>query len=524
MKIKKIKLKNWFKRFQNLTIDLGENPSRIIALIWNNWSWKSSVFDWMTALNSIHRRLWTAWNKKMQFYSMEQNDWYRLDLSIDIDFDNWNFRQVYDTKTNSWKGNTLFSFRNSYRFNSNLDITSIAAIPDIKDNWYGASNSVDLDDRMTQNYQRLFIKYDKILNDENLRPMEAKKRVIWELNSFIKNCLDLEINNLWSIQDNKWRLFFKKDGHPQIFDFNVLSAWEKEVIDILLDLYLRKDEYNDTIYIIDEPELHLNTSIQKKLLIEINKIIPENCQIWIATHSIWFLRALQNELNQDSSIIYFDPEFKLASEVKTLEPIEKNRENWKKIFSTALDDIIWLLSPENIIYCEWSPEPDNEWNEQWFDAGVYNDIFKNEFPNYFFISSDWCSQVQNYSELALVVLKKAFIDVNIIKLVDKDNKTDEQRELFISEWGKMLQRYAIENYLLDKEIINKFCIQNWTTFDENFYNQQIPDIINPKLKNTIWPLMQKFSSIRDKGIFLKELWKLITSETKIYQELKEIIF
>ena len=39
-------------------------------------------------------------------------------------------------------------------------------------------------------------------------------------------------------------------------------SFEKEVIDIILDIYLRRDEYKNTIYIIDEPELHLNTAIQ----------------------------------------------------------------------------------------------------------------------------------------------------------------------------------------------------------------------------------------------------------------------
>ena len=41
----------------------------------------------------------------------------------------------------------------------------------------------------------------------------------------------------------------------------------------------------------------LNTAIQKKLLLEINKMVPSDCQIWVATHSIGFLRALQDELN-----------------------------------------------------------------------------------------------------------------------------------------------------------------------------------------------------------------------------------
>ena len=80
----------------------------------------------------------------------------------------------------------------------------------------------------------------------------------------------------------------------------------KEVVDILLDLYLRRDSYNDSIYIIDEPELHLNTAIQRMLINEINKMVPSNCQIWIATHSIGFLRALQNELKDISQVINFN--------------------------------------------------------------------------------------------------------------------------------------------------------------------------------------------------------------------------
>ena len=44
MKIKSINLKG-YKRFHNLTIDLGENPARIVALVGPNGCGKSSVFD-----------------------------------------------------------------------------------------------------------------------------------------------------------------------------------------------------------------------------------------------------------------------------------------------------------------------------------------------------------------------------------------------------------------------------------------------------------------------------------------------
>ena len=46
MKIKKLHLKK-YKRFSDLTIDLGETPKRIIALVGPNGCGKSSVFDAM---------------------------------------------------------------------------------------------------------------------------------------------------------------------------------------------------------------------------------------------------------------------------------------------------------------------------------------------------------------------------------------------------------------------------------------------------------------------------------------------
>jgi chromosome segregation ATPase len=47
MRIKKIELKDGYKRFHHLTIDLGDRPARIVALVGPNGCGKSSVFDGM---------------------------------------------------------------------------------------------------------------------------------------------------------------------------------------------------------------------------------------------------------------------------------------------------------------------------------------------------------------------------------------------------------------------------------------------------------------------------------------------
>ena len=51
MRIKKLHLKK-YKRFFDLTIDLGEDPKRVIALIGPNGCGKSSVFDSMLFRNN----------------------------------------------------------------------------------------------------------------------------------------------------------------------------------------------------------------------------------------------------------------------------------------------------------------------------------------------------------------------------------------------------------------------------------------------------------------------------------------
>ena len=59
-----------------------------------------------------------------------------------------------------------------------------------------------------------------------------KKHIIDELNGSISQCIDLKIVNLGNIEDNKGTLFFsKKDYGDKTFEYNLLSAGEKEVVD-----------------------------------------------------------------------------------------------------------------------------------------------------------------------------------------------------------------------------------------------------------------------------------------------------
>lgn len=534
MKIKKVQIKNGYKRFHNLTIDLGDNPKRIVALIGPNGCGKSSVLDALLYSNSLFGQ--AVGNKGMRDYTyhsmlqtpnISSND-------VEITLESGNFRQIRQSLQNSGNQNTIFSFRSSYRYNGNLKVQRTNALPELRLNNYGASLTIDIDDKMDINYQRLHIMYNNYLNETDSKPSEAKLKIIGDLNIALQNCLDIKIESLGDIAANQGSLYFSKIDHPKFFEFNVLSSGEKEVVDLILDIYLRKDEYKESIYLIDEPELHINTSIQRKLIIEINKLVPPNCQIWFATHSIGFLRALQDELRNESQIIEFKNGEKYGSTSVILSPVPMTRTNLKRIFSTALDDLTNLISPKRIIYCEGKDIPGIGNSENGLDANVLNNIFNEKYNETIFVSSGGNTELDQRSQIAIKILSKVFSEIDILVLKDRDissgrQTTENDRQIYLQNNPKnhrVLKRWEIENYLFDKEVLKKYCSLNSLNFDEIEYDKFVTDIINQNLKD-VTGRIKNFCGINtniNPEIFKIELSKIITQDMIIFSELENDVF
>jgi ABC-type cobalamin/Fe3+-siderophores transport system ATPase subunit len=534
MKVKKIQLKNGYKRFHDLTIDLGNTPKRIIALVGPNGCGKSSVLDGFLFLhNNTYGRIGNNDPKNYIYHSMLQIPNFNYQ-NIVIEFDNGTFNTIRQQKQSNGKENTIFSFRSPYRYNSNLKVQQSKATSEIRLNNYGATTSCDIDDKMEENYRRLYVKYNKYLNDTDCKPSEAKAKIIGDLNASLKSCLDIEIVSIGDIEANKGTIYFKKLDHPKEFEFNVLSSGEKEVVDLLLDLYLRQDEYDDTIFLIDEPELHINTAIQRKLLIEVDKLVGKDCQIWVATHSIGFLRALQTELKDDCQIIQFEQGRKWASETITLTPIKSTNAKWKEIFKTALDDLTGLICPKRIIYCEGKDKPGANGQEKGFDANVFNNIFGEKYPDTLFVSSGGNTELDQRSEIALDILKKALVDVEIWVLKDRDvssgKKNDENdRQVYLKnnpQNFKIMKRWEIENYLFDKEVLKKYCNKNSLQFDEAEYDKFVTDIINQNIKDETGRIKNfcRITTSINAETFKINLSECFSEDMTVYQELEQCIF
>ena len=98
-----------------------------------------------------------------------------------------------------------------------------------------------------------------------------------------------------------YRLMIENED-KSIVDLDQLSSGEREVIAFFT--YLCTKAINNSIIIIDEPELHLHSKWQSIILFAIHKIFP-NIQLFVASHS--------NEIHQASSESEL---FELEQEVK----------------------------------------------------------------------------------------------------------------------------------------------------------------------------------------------------------------
>ena len=527
MRVKTVKLVG-FKRFDHLTIDLGDTPKKIIAMVGPNGCGKSSVFDGFEQ----QLRPWTSNSPEdIEFYSKLL---FREDNEANLPNGQFNPQKAvtvtFDLGVLHKKS---FYFRTSYRYTPKLDLREIKSINEKQSRQDHPISSIAMDQRLINNFAKLH----SILYSEYTKGSKTGNQIhgefIEKINNILSNILDVRISGLGNPMEQKGQLYFSKSNTIN-FPYANLSSGEKEVIDIVIDLVIKSEEYTETVYCIDEPELHLNTAIQRKLLVEINRLIPANCQLWVATHSIGFIRALQNELKENAQILDFSEKDYFTGS-QTIEPIVPNRRNWIRIFGTALDDLTDLVSPRRIVYCEGRAEPGPNGCKRGLDEQVYENIFSAAFPDTAFVSSGGQTELDQRRDIAIRILGKEFKEMEIWVLKDRDmasgklvDEAARQNYLDHNEsHHRVLKRRELENYLFDKEILSKYCEStDGLTFDEAAYDEFVTGINNQNVKDEISRIKNfcgiKTSISEDK--FKLNLSKHITEETEVYKELRECIF
>lgn len=335
MKIKKIEIKN-NKILKDISVDFEKNGKIIdtIVVAGSNGSGKT------TFLESI-------WN-----YFLEISE-YRRDIleKVDITF-NDDFERLKDLNIIShlklvdyFKKNDIKSYQET--ISSFKVLPKLIYIPteinfsEVKTettNFYkGYSFFNMVDFNMIKDIPSYIVsRIMYMLNqDETLTMLDARKKVTEEING-IFNILELDVKLKGISRDGKNMPIFE-NSQGEEFDINELSSGEKQLF--LRTLSIKMLEPEDSIILIDEPELSLHPKWQQQI-IKVYQSIGKNNQIIVATHSPHILGSVPSE-----NIIILS-----KNEENKIVPItgEELYSSYGQTSDRILEDIMGMKSARNI--------------------------------------------------------------------------------------------------------------------------------------------------------------------------------
>lgn len=163
---------------------------------------------------------------------------------------------------------------------------------------YKFLNSVD--EKIAQDVPNYFATYiDRVVYSRDQKPAESIKSACDEINSIFK---ELEMES-WIIglkkDGSRMPIFRNKTGKE--FDITGLSSGEMQLF--LRIISLKMLEINNSIILVDEPEISLHPSWQQRI-IKVYENIGKNNQVIAATHSPHVVSSVPNE---NLRILLVDP-------------------------------------------------------------------------------------------------------------------------------------------------------------------------------------------------------------------------
>ena len=512
MKIKSVHLQN-FKRFTDLKIQNIPPTAKLVVLLGPNGCGKSSLFDAMWYKSYEYRGLGRG-RDDLDYYSKTSAQRRRIE-PIDVKFHN-------DSQSDKRKA---IYVRTAYRNDPVLDIGAIQTMPPIFQETRFRT-MIENDAAVTGNYQRLVSNAveDAFNREDRLKTLgDFQDEILGEIQAAMRRLFpDLVLNSLGNPLNEKSFTFDK--GTSKRFLYKNLSGGEKSAFDLLLDIFVKKVEYDDTVFCIDEPEAHMNPRLQGRLLKELFDLVDDESQLWIATHAIGMMRkALQLYGQHKDQVVFLDFTDGNFDGSEVIEPTKPDRRFWEQTHEIALDDLAALVAPDQIVICEGSH------GDEGFDAECYNQIFSEEFPDTKFVSAGGKRDLQNYISVVGAVTKGA----NVFGLRDHDkNLTSREVQELETKGIKVLKREKIENYLLADDVLYALC-QN-----EKLEPHQEKVTELTKLRDGFSDIKKVPHQIRNKviewgahgvgetyeGILRDTLASLIKPGMSTYDELKEIIF
>ena len=447
MRIKKVRLKN-YKRFTDLTIaDLPET-ARLVVLVGPNGTGKSSVFDSFLLKTKAAVNNYRLSGGTEQYYEKvpQSHTTHEVASRVSIEF------HGADEGPVAWR--SAFQVRSAYRNESDFHIDQLRATSST-DAEPLIARIIDPDESVSKNYQRMVWKRLQDMDrdaPEEVTIGEYRRESLGDLQKAMHGLFSdpgLSLQDFGGIQAGSFR--FSK-GTVADFHYKNLSSGEKAAFDILLDVFVKRDEAKEAVFCIDEPELHVATGLQGPLIASILALLPEASQLWIATHSIGVVREAYRMLqDRPGEVVFLDFSDRDVDGPVIITPSAPTRVFWEHMYEVALDDLSSLVAPHRVVICEGSKDK----HVEAFDARCYNRLFADEFSETLFISQGGSREVIQ-SEHLVGILKSIARGIDVQKLIDRDDMTDEERSQKIAQGIRVLRRRELEEYLYDPEVLRTF--------------------------------------------------------------------
>lgn len=431
MNVLTLHLRN-FKRFTDLNLDLSSRtgPPKLVLLIGANGSGKSSVFDAFEFLSGPSKGLrdyYTSYFKKQPDAGMSV----ACTLGGGVSVQRTDDQRV--AAPPGWDAATAFYGRSSFRTVPELTASQSASV-DLEKDSDRPQRFIEQDTRFATDVSQIT---EQILHEIWGEPFDSetmKARYVDPINEALERVFstsletDLRLRTLIPALSGKPPDIRFQKGSSEVH-YDLLSSGEKEVFNIILNLFSRREHFSNAIYFIDELDVHLHTSLQYALVKEIvEHWIPENSQFWTASHSLGFIDFANS--SDDAAILDFDDlDF---DQPQTLHPAAKS----ERVFDIAVprSSALKVFPNKRLIICEDS------------DANLYNATN---------VDDVLFTRARDKSSIVIQTRGSQEYD----GLIDRDHLgTAEIAEICRRQENLyVLEYYALENYLYHPDNIGELC-------------------------------------------------------------------